>query len=31
MAGWADILPAQIKKGLDTRRYGDLPKWQAAL
>jgi tRNA (mo5U34)-methyltransferase len=31
LARWADILPTQIKKGLDPLRYGDLPKWQAAL
>lgn len=28
---WASALPAQIAKGLDPRRYGDLPRWQTAL
>nr|WP_111641952.1 tRNA 5-methoxyuridine(34)/uridine 5-oxyacetic acid(34) synthase CmoB [Marinimicrobium alkaliphilum] len=31
LADWADQLPAQISAGLDPRRYGDLPRWQAAL
>lgn len=28
---WTRLLPAQIAKGLDPLRYGDLPRWQAAL
>ena len=28
---WLDYLPEQIEKGLNTERFGDLPKWQAAL
>ncbi|MGD8577152.1 MAG: tRNA 5-methoxyuridine(34)/uridine 5-oxyacetic acid(34) synthase CmoB [Thiohalophilus sp.] len=28
---WARQLPAQIEQGLDSKRYGDLPKWQAAV
>jgi tRNA (mo5U34)-methyltransferase len=28
---WAEQLPAQIAKGLNIKRYGDLPRWQAAL
>ena len=28
---WVELLPAQIAKGLDIKRYGDLPRWQAAL
>ncbi len=31
LADWAQTLPAQIAKGLDTKRYGDLPRWQDAL
>ncbi len=31
MDEWAAQLPAQIEKGLDTRRHGDLPRWQAVL
>lgn len=31
LQSWAEQLPAQIAKGLNTRRYGDLPRWQAAL
>ncbi|MCG6886210.1 MAG: tRNA 5-methoxyuridine(34)/uridine 5-oxyacetic acid(34) synthase CmoB [Proteobacteria bacterium] len=31
LAPWADRLPEQVAKGLDTRRYGDIPKWQHAL
>lgn len=31
MQQWADILPLQIKKGLNTERFGDLLRWQAAL
>lgn len=28
---WAEQLPAQIAKGLDLKRYGDLTRWQAAV
>jgi tRNA (mo5U34)-methyltransferase len=28
---WAAQLPAQLAKGLDIKRYGDLPRWQAAV
>jgi len=28
---WAELLPAQVAKGLDLKRYGDLPRWQAAV
>ncbi|WP_101759861.1 tRNA 5-methoxyuridine(34)/uridine 5-oxyacetic acid(34) synthase CmoB [Oceanicoccus sp. KOV_DT_Chl] len=28
---WLPQLPAQIERGLDQKRYGDLPRWQAAL
>jgi tRNA (mo5U34)-methyltransferase len=28
---WADILPAQIERGLSPKRYGDLARWQEAL
>ena len=28
---WATLLPDQIERGLDTRRYGDIPRWRAAL
>ena len=28
---WAERLPEQLAKGLDLKRYGDLPRWQAAL
>ncbi len=31
MARWAEMLPGQIERGLDARRYGDLPRWQAVL
>ncbi len=31
LQSWAEQLPAQIAKGLNPRRYGDLPRWQAAL
>lgn len=31
LAPWAKLLPAQVARGLDPKRYGDLPKWQAAL
>ena len=28
---WAEQLPTQIAKGMNIKRYGDLPRWQAAL
>lgn len=28
---WAALLPQQIAAGLDTSRFGDLPRWQAVL
>ena len=28
---WAEQLPAQVAEGLDLKRYGDLPRWQAAV
>ncbi len=28
---WADLLPGQIAAGLSEQRYGDLPRWRAAL
>ena len=31
LADWAAQLPAQIAKGLNPKRYGDLPRWQTAL
>lgn len=31
MALWADQLPEQVSKGLDTQRHGDLPDWLAHL
>jgi len=31
LQAWAEQLPAQIAKGLDLNRYGDLPRWQAAI
>ena len=31
MGRWADILPAQIERGLSHKRYGDLARWQQAL
>src|SRR6056297_170525 len=31
LAAWAERLPAQIERGLSPQRYGDLPRWQAAL
>lgn len=31
LGAWLEHLPAQIEKGLNAERYGDLPKWQAAL
>lgn len=31
LADWGQQLPGQIEKRLDPKRYGDLPKWQAAV
>ena len=31
MQQWARLLPQQLAQGLDTTRYGDLPRWQEAL
>ncbi len=31
LARWAAQLPEQIARGLDPRRHGDLPRWQAAV
>lgn len=31
LSRWAEQLPEQIRRGLDTRRYGDLPDWLNAL
>ncbi|WP_084646242.1 tRNA 5-methoxyuridine(34)/uridine 5-oxyacetic acid(34) synthase CmoB [Marinimicrobium agarilyticum] len=31
LAAWAECLPQQIAQGLDTQRYGDLPRWLEAL
>ena len=31
LQAWAEQLPVQIAKGLDLKRYGDLPRWQAAV
>ncbi len=31
LANWASALPAQIRAGLNPKRYGDLPRWQQAL
>lgn len=31
LKSWAEQLPTQIAKGLDIKRYGDLPRWQVAL
>ncbi len=31
LAAWAPRLPAQIAAGLDPRRHGDLPRWEAVL
>ncbi|TCO70219.1 tRNA 5-methoxyuridine(34)/uridine 5-oxyacetic acid(34) synthase CmoB [Chromatocurvus halotolerans] len=31
LAPWAERLPAQVERGLSPQRYGDLPRWQAAL
>ena len=31
LQSWAEQLPTQIAKGMNIKRYGDLPRWQAAL
>ena len=31
LAAWAEILPAQVARGLSPKRYGDLARWQEAL
>ena len=31
LAPWGEHLPAQVARGLSPQRYGDLPRWQAAL
>ena len=31
LQSWAEQLPTQITKGMNIKRYGDLPRWQAAL
>ena len=31
LSHWAEQLPEQIRRGLDSRRYGDLPDWLNAL
>lgn len=31
LAPWAERLPQQVERGLSPQRYGDLPRWQAAL
>jgi len=31
LARWAGMLPDQVARGLDPRRHGDLPRWEAAL
>ena len=31
LQAWAEQLPGQIAKGMDLKRYGDLPRWQAAV
>jgi len=31
LQAWAEQLPTQIAKGMDINRYGDLPRWQAAV
>lgn len=31
LAPWAELLPDQVARGLSPERYGDLPRWQAAL
>lgn len=31
LAQWLEQMPAQIAKGLDEKRYGDLPRWKSVL
>lgn len=31
LEAWADLLPQQVSAGLSHQRYGDLPRWEAAL
>ena len=31
LAPWAPLLPGQVSAGLSPQRYGDLPRWEAAL
>ena len=31
LADWLDVLPAQIERGLDKKRYGDLKRWEDVL
>jgi tRNA (mo5U34)-methyltransferase len=31
LQAWVEQLPAQVAKGMDLKRYGDLPRWQAAV
>lgn len=31
IADWLETLPQQIEKGLDEKRYGDLPRWKNVL
>jgi len=31
LAPWASLLPEQLAAGLSRERYGDIPRWQAAL
>ena len=31
LQSWAELLPTQITNGMNIKRYGDLPRWQAAL
>lgn len=31
LAHWLDSLPEQVAKGLDEKRYGDLPRWKKVL
>jgi tRNA (mo5U34)-methyltransferase len=31
LQAWAEQLPDQLAKGMDLKRYGDLPRWQAAV
>ena len=31
LAQWVEVLPVLLQSGLSTERYGDLPRWRAAL